>query len=133
MNKKMSYNVNAIVGKYIMPVTFHKIHDEDDGKCRRVMIFNHDIFYKSRSIWYSFLMRCGALETLRGFNPLNRVTRRLNWRKRKTMNETFLMFYIINPRVSKKDLNPRLKKFYKRFKPTSKYYMAFARISEFFY
>lgn len=126
----MSYNVNAIVGKYIMPVTFHKIHDEDDGKCRRVMIFNHDIFYKSK---YSILMRCGLLETIRNFNPFNRVTRRLNQRKQGIMNKNFIMFYITKHRRSKKYLNPLLEEFCEKYKPTSKYYMAFARISEYFY
>lgn len=128
-NKKLSYNVNAIVGKYIMPVTFHKPNDDDKlDTCRRnyVMMYidylNWDYDYRN---YVNEIMPC-----------INRHSDRYHAHYRKiTLKKQFDRKYIrifndCKPFIYK-HANSIYKLLQERYKPTS--YMAFARILEFFY
>jgi hypothetical protein len=141
MNKKMSYNVNAIVGKYIMPVTFHNEYSNvwdnlvtsvrvysidviDDKKFQKIMCYLSGMHRKDRE-----LPRCG-------YCCLDYHSLSIDWvyDHIKLQKYTRKRYYKLTGRdLRHNKVVDLLNELLDRYKPTSKYYMAFARISEYFY
>jgi hypothetical protein len=179
MNKKMSYNVNAIVGKYIMPVTIHTEYkdvkrvikkgiDITTGKqILKVELFREPINIR---LYCDDVIGDSTFEKLDEYtysNIRNFFSPLLNPFKGKIRKYFHKGFYVLDtyhclngkvirpyggapspapycserknvayPYACKRGYNKVVDLFNKlldRYKPTSKYYMAFARISEYFY
>jgi len=171
MNKKMSYNVNAIVGKYIMPVTIHTEY----GDVKRVIKKGIDINTDNLKVVNLKVERSYEPKYIRIYR--NDVVNDSTFKKldeytysnirdffsplltpfkgkiRKYFHKKFYLFdpfHCLNGKVVKPYYGGRenvvypysskynkvvdlFNKLLDRYKPTSKYYMAFARISEYFY
>lgn len=128
-NKKLSYNVNAIVGKYIMPVTLVKKYDNfyEVHKLNYFMMYDHNMI--NYDITYNDLF------SELGYPGIRRHCDRYEYDDRKMLKKQLCRKYIlIKFSQIKSGLAGRLfNTLYHRYKPTNKYYMTFARIAEFFY
>ena len=127
----MSYNVNAIVGKYIMPVTIHKPNDDDGLDFRKdYLIMYIDYILGLDADFRDFIdvtMPSFYRHRCRYHGHHRKITL-----KKQFDRKCIRIFYDCKPFTST-HAKCIYNKLQERYKPTSKYYMAFARISEYFY
>ncbi len=136
----MSYNVNAIVGKYIMPVTIRIVYNEND-KCRKIRVYKDAVVNdnkfkqmmskRDRPFYEAlFPVLCPFDEGIASIEHKAIMNGRYQF-----PNFMYKQHCVVPARSIMKVpyCLALFKELKKRYKPTSKYYMAFARISEYFY
>ena len=164
----MSYNVNAIVGKYIMPVTIHTEYGDvkrvitkeiDVTTGKKILKVERSYEPKYIRIYHDDVINDSTFKKLDEYtysNIRNYFSPFLNPFEGKIRKYFYKNFYLFDPFhcLSGKVVKPYyggrenvvypysskynkvvdlFNKLLDRYKPTSKYYMAFARISEYFY